>query len=302
VGRPPFLYLDEPTTGLDPASRRDLWSMIRGLVSDGTTVLLTTQYLDEADQLADEIVVIDHGKVIAAGTSKDLKMRVGGQVVFAQPVDPRDVPTTGRVLEPFARDDDAIRIDAEAVTVSIADGVQLGQVARRLDDEGIQMDELALRRPSLDEVFLAFTPAIAINVDFQRGVIDRFRSLPIARSAVIAGRITADGFRVAWSVLLITGFGLFLGFRFGGTVIEAIAALIVVIAFGLTMCWPMALIGITARTTESVNTWGFLIILPLTFVSSAFVPPETMPGWLQDFAQWNPVTAVIDAARRLMLG
>src|SRR6059058_2105582 len=152
VGRPPFLYLDEPTTGLDPASRRDLWSMIRGLVSDGTTVLLTTQYLDEADQLADEIVVIDHGKVIAAGTSKDLKMRVGAQLV-----DPRDVPTTGRVLEPFARDDDAIRIDAEAVTVSIADGVQLGQVARRLDDEGIQMDELALRRPSLDEVFLAIT-------------------------------------------------------------------------------------------------------------------------------------------------
>ena len=101
--------------------------------------------------------MIDHGKVIAAGTSKDLKMRVGGQVVFAQPVDPRDVPTTGRVLEPFARDDDAIRIDAEAVTVSIADGVQLGQVARRLDDEGIQMDELALRRPSLDEVFLAIT-------------------------------------------------------------------------------------------------------------------------------------------------
>ena len=157
VGRPPFLYLDEPTTGLDPVSRRDLWSMIRVLVSDGTTVLLTTQYLDEADQLADEIVVIDHGKVIAAGTSKDLKMRVGGQVVFAQPVDPGDVPTTGRILEPFARDDDAMHIDGQAVTVSIADGVQLGQVARRLDDEGIQMDELALRRPSLDEVFLAIT-------------------------------------------------------------------------------------------------------------------------------------------------
>jgi ABC transporter DrrB family efflux protein len=150
--------------------------------------------------------------------------------------------------------------------------------------------------------FLPFTTAIAINVDFQRGVIDRFRSLPIARSAVIAGRITADGFRVAWSVLLITGFGVVLGFRFGGTPIEAITALIVVTAFGLTMCWPMALIGITARTTESVNTWGFLIILPLTFVSSAFVPPETMPGWLQVFAEWNPVTAVIDAARRLMLG
>ena len=150
--------------------------------------------------------------------------------------------------------------------------------------------------------FLPFTTAIAINVDFQRGVIDRFRSLPIARSAVIAGRITADGFRITWSVLLITALGVVLGFRFGGSAAEAIAALLLVIAFGLAMCWPMALIGITARTTESVNTWGFLIILPLTFVSSAFVSPETMPGWLQAFAEWNPVTAVIDAARRSMLG
>jgi oleandomycin transport system ATP-binding protein len=168
VGRPPFLYLDEPTTGLDPASRRDLWGMIRNLVSDGTTVLLTTQYLDEADQLADEIVVIDHGKVIAAGTSRDLKTRVGGQVVAAQPIDPADVDATRRILEAFARDDDAIHVDGEAVTVSIADGVQLGQVARRLDDEGIHMDELALRRPSLDEVFLAITGHM--SEEHERGV------------------------------------------------------------------------------------------------------------------------------------
>jgi oleandomycin transport system ATP-binding protein len=157
VGRPPFLYLDEPTTGLDPVSRRDLWSMIRSLVSEGTTVLLTTQYLDEADKLADEIVVIDHGKVIAAGTSRDLKMRVGGQVVVAQPLDPSDLANTRRILETFARDEDGIHVAGEVVTVSIADRVQLGQVARRLDDEGILMDELALRRPSLDEVFLAIT-------------------------------------------------------------------------------------------------------------------------------------------------
>jgi oleandomycin transport system ATP-binding protein len=120
-------------------------------------VLLTTQYLDEADKLADEIVVIDHGKVIAAGTSRDLKMRVGGQVVVAQPLDPSDLANTRRILETFARDEDGIHVAGEVVTVSIADRVQLGQVARRLDDEGILMDELALRRPSLDEVFLAIT-------------------------------------------------------------------------------------------------------------------------------------------------
>jgi oleandomycin transport system ATP-binding protein len=120
-------------------------------------VLLTTQYLDEADQLADEIVVIDRGNVIAAGTSKDLKARVGGQVVVAQPADPGDIGATERVLETFARGEDAIHIDGEAVTVTVADRVSLGDVARRLDDEGIVMDELALRRPSLDEVFLSIT-------------------------------------------------------------------------------------------------------------------------------------------------
>jgi len=168
VGRPPFLYLDEPTTGLDPASRRDLWGMIRGLVADGTTVLLTTQYLDEADQLADEIVVIDRGKVIAAGTPNDLKGRVGGQVVVAQPVDPSDLSTARRILEPFASGEDAIREDGEVVTVSIQDPSALGHVARLLDDEGIVMEELSLRRPSLDEVFLAITGHVAEVEDLDR--------------------------------------------------------------------------------------------------------------------------------------
>jgi ABC-2 type transport system permease protein/oleandomycin transport system permease protein len=150
--------------------------------------------------------------------------------------------------------------------------------------------------------FLPFTTAIALNVDFQRGVIDRFRSLPIARSAVISGRILADGARVVWSILIITGFAVLLGFRFGGGPAGALGALAIVSAFGLVMCWPMAFIGMFARTTESVNTLGFMIILPLTFASSAFAATETMPGWLQAFVKANPVTSVIDAARGLMLG
>jgi ABC transporter DrrB family efflux protein len=150
--------------------------------------------------------------------------------------------------------------------------------------------------------FLPFTTALALNVDFQRGVIDRFRSLPIARSAVISGRILADGVRIMWSILIITGFAMLLGFRFGGGGAGALGAFLLVTAFGLTLCWPMAFIGVTARSTESVNTWGFMIILPLTFASSAFVKVETMPGWLQAFAKANPVTSAIDAARGLMLG
>jgi ABC transporter DrrB family efflux protein len=150
--------------------------------------------------------------------------------------------------------------------------------------------------------FLPFTTALALNTDFQRGVIDRFRSLPIARSSVIGGRILADGARIVWSIVIITTFAVVLGFRFGGGVGGALGAFVLITGFGLAMCWPMAFIGITARSTESVNTWGFMIILPLTFASSAFVPVETMPGWLQPVANVNPVTATIDAARGLMLG
>ena len=150
--------------------------------------------------------------------------------------------------------------------------------------------------------FLPFTTALALNADFTRGVIDRFRSLPIARSAVISGRILADGVRIAWSIVIIVGFSLILGFRFGGGAAGALAAFVLVLVFGLVMCWPMAFLGIAARTPESVNTWGFMLILPLTFASSAYADPDTMPGWLQAFVNANPITSVIDAARGLMLG
>jgi oleandomycin transport system ATP-binding protein len=160
VGRPRFLFLDEPTTGLDPKSRLELWGMIRALVAEGTTVLLTTQYLEEADRLADELVVVDHGKVIAAGTPADLKARIGGQVLQAQPADPSDLERTEEILARFGDGEDPFRDDL-LITVRIADRAVLGQVIRRLDDEGIVVDDLSLRRPSLDEVFLTLTGHLA---------------------------------------------------------------------------------------------------------------------------------------------
>ena len=161
VGRPRFLYLDEPTTGLDPRSRLELWGMIRTLVADGTTVLLTTQYLEEADRLADEIVVIDHGKVIAAGTPQDLKTRVGGLVLQAQPTDAVDLPETQKILAAFAVDDEGIYNDGQLVTVRIDDRAAINHAFQRLEEGGIAVDDLSLRRPSLDEVFLELTGHLA---------------------------------------------------------------------------------------------------------------------------------------------
>jgi ABC transporter DrrB family efflux protein len=150
--------------------------------------------------------------------------------------------------------------------------------------------------------FTPFTTALGLNVDFQRGLIDRFRSLPIARSSVIAGRIVADTVRIVWGEIILIAFGVLLGFRYGGGVAGAVGAFLLVMAFGIALCWPMAFIGITAKTPEAVNTWGFLIILPLTFASSVFVEPSSMPGWLQPIVNLNPITKVVNATRGLMLG
>ncbi|XTZ15389.1 ATP-binding cassette domain-containing protein [Micromonospora echinospora] len=155
VGRPQVLFLDEPTTGLDPRSRNELWDIVRGLVADGVTVLLTTQYLEEADQLASEIAVVDHGRVIAQGTPEELKAKTGGQTLAVRPTRAADLPAvlalagqvTGLVPE----------VAQGTVTVPVNDSSVLPAVVRRLDEAGIAVTELALRGSTLDEVFLSLT-------------------------------------------------------------------------------------------------------------------------------------------------
>ncbi|MCW3028081.1 MAG: daunorubicin resistance transporter ATPase subunit [Solirubrobacterales bacterium] len=156
VARPPVLFLDEPTTGLDPRSRLQLWETIEGLVSEGTTVLLTTQYLDEADRLSTEIAVIDHGRVIAGGTPDELKDRVGGERLEIRLEHPAQGEIAVQALATMA--DDPPLADGELVTVGVhRRGGAIVEAVRRLDGTGVGVEDIALRRPTLDDVFLALT-------------------------------------------------------------------------------------------------------------------------------------------------
>ncbi|WP_020664278.1 daunorubicin resistance protein DrrA family ABC transporter ATP-binding protein [Amycolatopsis benzoatilytica] len=157
VGRPAVLYLDEPTTGLDPHARNEVWSVVRGLVADGATVLLTTQYLEEADQLADRITVFDHGHVVADGRADELKRMVGGQTLQVRPTSLADLDAVEGILAELSGARPARDNATGLLTAPVSDPVLLSTLVRRLDAAGITSDELALRLPSLDEVFLALT-------------------------------------------------------------------------------------------------------------------------------------------------
>jgi oleandomycin transport system ATP-binding protein len=155
VSRPRVLYLDEPTTGLDPRSRNEMWDVVRGLTATGVTVLLTTQYLEEADLLASKIAVIDHGTVIATGTPTELKARTGALTLAVRPASPADLPTVLAVVAGFTRAEPEVRNTTVTVPVS-GEGV-MPAVVRRLDDMDVTVAELTLRGSSLDEVFLSLT-------------------------------------------------------------------------------------------------------------------------------------------------
>jgi ABC-2 type transport system ATP-binding protein len=159
VGDPAVLFLDEPTTGLDPRSRLGMWEIIRSLVARGTTLLLTTQYLDEADELADEIVVIDHGLVIAAGTAEELKTRVGGDVLEFTVPDRLTVPAAMAAIAKVGESEPHVDDGTGQIRVGVGGrgSDALIDAVRELDGAGIQARGLALRRPSLDDVFLALT-------------------------------------------------------------------------------------------------------------------------------------------------
>jgi ABC-2 type transport system ATP-binding protein len=439
---PRILFLDEPTTGLDPRSRNAIWGIVRDLIADGTTVLLTTQYLEEADELADRIAVIDHGRVIAEGTGNELKDRVGGQLLEVELVDAaqREKACVALAAVGCADPEPHERADRLIMPAPSNDGLEMVETAATaLRHAHVAVSDLGLRRPTLDDVFLQLTgappsengggpsgngagpaaaapsppPAVApaaapaaaatpapppashrrrfalrapswrrvrdatndalivtgrnlrhfwrqpqllifstvqpimfvllfayvfggaikgalphgvsyidfllpgifcqsvafratqtavgLSQDLERGVVDRFRSMPMARSAVLVGRTMADLVRNVAIILLMIVVGYIIGFRFGAGVLQAIAAIAVVTAFGLALSWIFAYVALTVKGAEAAQAAGFVVIFPLVFASSVFVPTSSFPDWLAAFSKISPVTLTANTARGFSL-
>jgi ABC transporter DrrB family efflux protein len=422
---PRVLFLDEPTTGLDPRSRNEIWAIVRELRRGGTTILLTTQYLEEADQLADRIAVIDRGKVIAEGTGNELKDRVGGQILEVELASAGQRDQAQALLAGVGCGEPQPDERPDRLTLPAPrNGLQLvEEAAAGLRRAQIGVSDIGLRRPTLDDVFLQLTGAapsedgggpsprtrrrspprppapnvpaprrpvlrlkppspravrsavtdtavvtgrnllhfirqpdllvfstiqpvlfvllfvyvfggaigrslphgvayvdfllpgvfvqsvtfgasqtgVGLKEDLTRGVVDRFRSMPMARSAVLAGRTVADLVRNILIIGLMIAVGYLVGFRFLGGIAGAVGCVAVVAAFGFALSWIFAFVALTVRGAETAQTAGFVVIFPLVFASSVFVPVSTFPDWLQAFATINPVTVTADAARSLAL-
>jgi ABC-2 type transport system ATP-binding protein len=414
--QPRVLFLDEPTTGLDPRSRNEIWDIVRDLRREGTTILLTTQYLEEADQLADEIAVIDHGRVIAKGTGNELKDRVGGHILEVELTDAgqRDQAMAALLRIGCGQPEEDGRPDRLTLPAPRESLVLVEEAAAALRRAEIGVNEMGLRGPTLDDVFLQLTgqapsengrpesavalpespaqrlrlrrprapslrdakssaidtavvtmrnlrhfwrqpdllifstiqpvmfvllfvyvfsgaigkalppgisyvdyllpgifvqsvtfrasqTAVGLSEDLRRGVIDRFRSMPMGRSAVLVGRTSADLVRNVLIIGLMIFVGYLVGFRFHAGFLPALGCVALITAWGVALSWIFAFVSLVVRGAESAQTAGFVILFPLVFASSVFVPVSTLPSWLQPIAKASPVTLTADAARTLAL-
>ena len=415
--QPRVLFLDEPTTGLDPRSRNEIWEIVRDLRREGTTILLTTQYLEEADQLADEIAVIDHGRVIAEGTGNELKDRVGGHILEVELTDvqQRDEARAALLRIGCGQPEEDGRPDRLTLPAPRESLVLVEEAAAELRRAGIGVSEMGLRGPTLDDVFLQLTgqapsengrpegavavpesptrrprrlwrprvpslrdaessvtdiavvtmrnlrhfwrqpdllifstiqpvmfvllfvyvfsgaigkalppgvsyvnyllpgifvqsvtfrasqTAVGLSEDLRRGVIDRFRSMPMGRSAVLLARTSADLVRNILIIGLMILVGYLVGFRFQAGFLSALGCVAIIAAWGIALSWIFAFVSLVVRGAESAQTAGFVILFPLVFASSVFVPVATLPSWLQPIAKASPVTLTADAARNLAL-
>ena len=413
VTRPPVLFLDEPTTGLDPASRLRMWNVIRELVAGGVTLLLTTQYLDEADELADRIVVIDHGHVIAEGEPAELKTQTGGARLEVTLTEAN--PAASGALEPFAagpvqrepgraaaagtgtqrgrpgqhgrtrprrrrdhrrrrgspsalarrrllrahrpprgasrgtrrsrpggspvmtlttlpsaapilRPAPSRRLAQRFADVIVLTGRNLVHIAR----EPLQLSDVTIQPVLFTLLFVyvfgsgvvlpgggsytdfaiagllalnlttsAMGTAVGLSSDLNSGVIDRFRTLPMWRAAVLVGRSLADLSTAALCALIVALTGLVIGWRPDASIPAVIGGFALFLLFAYALSWGCGCLGIVSKGPESAQGVGLVILFPLAIVSNALVPTQRMPAVLRVIADWNPVSAVTAAARHL---
>jgi ABC-2 type transport system ATP-binding protein len=405
-----IIFLDEPTTGLDPRSRNSLWNVIRNLARKGSTILLTTQYLDEAEQLADKITVIDHGKVISEGTTNELKASVGNNLLHVH-LDGLNAERYESVLANMEKIAGKFTHEQKKLSFPVTGQKHAIQILEKLDQNEVPVAAFNLSRPDLNEVFLSLTgkpgrednsdsmekteesvaeisaneildhslpekytgflgnkfmfgwrnlikikhipeqfvdalitpvmftfmftyifggalagsvtnylqflipgilvqtltfnsmyAGININNDISKGIFDRFRSMPIWLPAPLSGIFIGDFIRHLVSGTLVFVFGIILGFRPDAGIGSIAVSFAIMVFFALSLSWFFIIMGLTMRSVSAVMSFGWIILMPLVFMSNIFADPATMPGWLQSFISWNPLAWQVDAVRGLLSG
>jgi ABC-2 type transport system ATP-binding protein len=408
-----ILFLDEPTTGLDPRSRNSLWSIIRSLARKGTTILLTTQYLEEAEQLADKITVIDEGKVISEGTSDELKASIGNNILHVH-LNGVNHNHLEAVLENIENSLAQVDKEGKKISFAVTDQKQAITILSNLQKNNVEITAFNLSRPDLNEVFLSLTgkkkentdeqenntdnvsdsqqsvvpisqllehakpihqsnllsnklmfgwrnlikikhipeqfmdvlitpimftfmftylfggalagstkaylqffipgilvqtltfnamyAGININNDLSKGIFDRFRSMPIWLPAPLSGIFIGDFLRHLISGCMVLLLGFILGFRTDAGFTAFVFSFLIMIFFAMSISWIFIIMGLTMRSASAVMSFGWLILMPLVFLSNIFADPATMPKWLQTFISYNPLAWQVDAVRALLAG
>ena len=327
IGNPPVIFLDEPTTGLDPQGRIEVWQAVKELADSGTTVLLTTQYLDEAEQLADRIAILHQGRIIVNGTLAELKQLLPPakvEYVEKQPTlqdvflalvgdDDTDTSTTGTTMTTHFFSDTAAltgrslrhitrSLDTIITTVITPIAIMLLFVyvfGGAIDTGSDSYVDYMLPGILLITIAsgIAYT-AVRLFTDMQGGIFERFQSMPIARSGVLWAHVLTSLVANLISVVVVVLVALLMGFRSGAGVTAWLAVGGILMLFTLALTWIAVIPGLTAKSVEGASAFAYpLIFLP--FISSAFVPTDTMPGPVRAFAEHQPVTSIVNAIRDL---
>lgn len=412
IKTPEILFLDEPTTGLDPQSRIELWEVIREIAKSGTTVILTTQHLEEADQLAEMITVIDKGRVVSHATADELKATAGKNILhfslenYSETICESVYSILSAKTQGYRS---TLKNSGNKFAISVNDASQSYEHLNTLEKKGFKVNSFSLSKPNLEEVFLALTgnhhtieeqehddeievrnksvrrivdknhtpmhtsaikdsmmlgwrsllkikhipeefidviisPAMftflfsfmlggalagstvdymkflvpgilvqtlafnsvysgfTINTDISKGIFERFKSMPIWAPAPFIGLFIGDCLRHIISSVFLLFFAFLIGFRIEASPIYIAASVALVIFFSISLSWFFMIMGLIMRSLSAIMSTSMLILMPMVFMSNIYADPATMPGWLQTFISFNPLSWQVDAVRSLFAG